>query len=89
MEEIPEVTLRMKALGYQRVYDVPNLVIYPTYWEAMEESDREYELADRGEGPLVGSRKHSRDLPPLTLNDIEDMANRGGIKKALVEATNG
>ena len=33
--------------GYTRVWSAPNMVVYPTYWEAREESAEERVAADR------------------------------------------
>lgn len=72
MSEIEGVTVAMEAKGYRRIFDPPNVVIYPTYTEALEETDELYAQAARGEGELVGTPgKFSKDLPPLTLNDLE------------------
>ena len=51
MEEIVGVTKVMEVEGWHRVYEAPNIVIVPGYWEAKEESEA---LAD---DPWMGGKK--------------------------------
>ena len=51
MQEIAERTKELEADGFFRVWEAPNVVIVPGYWEAKEESEA---LAD---DPWMGGKK--------------------------------
>lgn len=54
VSRISTLTEEFTAFGYRRRFDVPRFSVTPSYWEAMEEADDEYEAGLRGEGPAVG-----------------------------------
>lgn len=56
---LPALDRRMAARGFRRrtfqeIYAVRN---HPTYTEALEETQHLLDLADRGQGPLVGGKE--------------------------------